>query len=144
MAPPLMYMFALVAAWIADVVYRLPIVHGRWRLVLGWSLIVVGFGVVGWVFRTLSNAGTTGDPNGVATRLVVHGPFAYSWNPIYVAMSALYLGVTMVANTWWPLLLLPAVIVTMQLGVVSREEHRLERQFGAAYRAYAARVRRWF
>lgn len=105
---------------------------------------MVGFGVVGWVFRTLSNAGTTGDPNGVATRLVVHGPFAYSWNPIYVAMSALYLGVTMVANTWWPLLLLPAVIVTMQLGVVSREEHRLERQFGAAYRAYAARVRRWF
>ena len=144
-APPLlMYALAFGAAWIVDVVYRLPIAEGLWRLVLGSLLIVVGFGVVGWVFRTLSNAGTTGDPYGVTTRLVVQGPFAYSRNPIYVAMTVIYLGAAVAVNTWWPLLLLPAVIGAMQFGVIRREERRLERQFGEQYRAYQTAVRRWF
>lgn len=143
-APPLLiYALALGAAWIVDVAYRLPIADGLWRLVLGWFLIVVGFGIVGWAFRTLSNVGTPGDPYGMATKLVVHGPFAYSRNPIYVAMTAIYLGAAMVANTWWPLVLLPAIILTMQIGVIRREEQRLEGQFGARYRAYQTAVRRW-
>lgn len=143
-APPLrIYTLALGVAWIVDVVYGLPIADGRWRLVLGSLLIVVGFGVVGWAFRTLSNVGTTGDPYGMATKLVVHGPFAYSRNPIYVAMTAIYLGASIAGNTWWPMALLPAIIVTMHCGVIHREEQRLEGQFGVRYRAYQTAVRRW-
>lgn len=144
-APPLaIYGVAFSAAWVLEMVHHLPIANGVWRVVLGWTLIAGGFGVVRWAFRTLSHAGTTGDPYGVTTKLVVHGPFAYSRNPIYIAMTGLYLGATLVVNTWWPLILLPAVILTMQIGVIRREERRLERQFGAVYHAYAARVRRWF
>ena len=39
---------------------------------------------------------------------------------------------------------LPVVLAVMQVGVVHREERYLERLFGEDYRAYRARVRRWF
>ena len=48
------------------------------------------------------------------------------------------------ANSLWPLFLLPAVIFGLQRGVIEREERYLERKFADEYRAYCARVRRWF
>ena len=37
----------------------------------------------------------------------------------------------------------PAVLLVMEVGVIRREERYLERKFGAPYRDYKARVRRW-
>jgi protein-S-isoprenylcysteine O-methyltransferase Ste14 len=62
---------------------------------------------------------------------------------MYLAMTMFYLGLTLLANALWPLLLLPGVLIVIQRGVIAREERYLERTFGDAYGAYAARVRRW-
>ena len=43
---------------------------------------------------------------------------------------------------WWPLLLVPRVLVVVPHGVVRREERYLEAKFGQEYRDYTARVRR--
>ncbi|MFI5210728.1 MAG: methyltransferase family protein, partial [Gemmatimonadales bacterium] len=67
----------------------------------------------------------------------------FSRNPMYVGMTLLYLGIALWANSLWPLLLLPAVLVVMRRGVIAREEAYLERRFGDEYRSYRARVRRW-
>jgi protein-S-isoprenylcysteine O-methyltransferase Ste14 len=75
-------------------------------------------------------------------QLIDSGPYALSRNPMYVAWTVGYVGVTLVAGTAWPLLLLPAVLVVTQV-VVMREERSLERSFGAAYRNYKASVRRY-
>jgi protein-S-isoprenylcysteine O-methyltransferase Ste14 len=40
------------------------------------------------------------------------------------------------------MLLIPLLVV-MNIGVISREERYLEREFGDAYRVYRSRVRRW-
>ena len=40
-------------------------------------------------------------------------------------------------------MLLIALQVVMNIGVISREERYLEREFGEAYRAYKSCVRRW-
>jgi len=55
----------------------------------------------------------------------------------------LYLGATALANSAWPLAALPVVIALMHFLVIRGEEVRLEAQFGAVYRDYCARVRRW-
>lgn len=71
------------------------------------------------------------------------GPFAYSRNPIYLAMTGIYLGVTALVNSWWlPLLLIPLVLL-MHWGVVLREERYLLHVFGEPYAAYKTTVRRW-
>ena len=88
-------------------------------------------------------AATSPNPWRPSTALVTGGPFRFSRNPMYLGMLLVYLGATCWANTLWPVAFLPAVLALMQVGVIAREETYLERLFGAEYRAYRARVRRW-
>ena len=67
----------------------------------------------------------------------------YSRNPDYVGQTLAYLGITIAADSWWPVILLPAVLLVIQFGVVRREEAYLEAKFGDAYRGYKKQVRRW-
>ena len=61
---------------------------------------------------------------------------------MYLAWTAGYVGVALVAGTAWPLLLLPFVLAATHLAVLA-EERSLERRFGATYRRYRASVRRY-
>ena len=54
-----------------------------------------------------------------------------------------YVGVAILLNTAWPLLLLPLVLLVMHRGVILREERYLEQKFGDEYIDYKMRVRRW-
>jgi protein-S-isoprenylcysteine O-methyltransferase Ste14 len=75
--------------------------------------------------------------------MVVHGPFRFTRNPMYVGLVALYMSLSLFVNSAWPLILLPVVIAVVQRQVIVREEAYLEGKFGEQYRAYKARVRRW-
>ena len=75
-------------------------------------------------------------------QLVRGGPYAFSRNPMYVAATAVYLGVALVADAAWALLLLPAVLLATHL-VVVREERSLSTRFGDGFRSYRASVRRY-
>jgi protein-S-isoprenylcysteine O-methyltransferase Ste14 len=77
------------------------------------------------------------------TVLVTEGPFRYSRNPIYLALTLLYLGVAFLVNAWWILLLVVPVLLVIRYGVIAREEVYLARKFGDAYRQYTTQVRRW-
>jgi protein-S-isoprenylcysteine O-methyltransferase Ste14 len=55
----------------------------------------------------------------------------------------MYAGIALVAKSWWPLVLLPLVLILVQRGVVRREERYLEAKFGQEYRNYLERVPRW-
>lgn len=142
--PPLIYLVAVAFVLALHARHPLPLANGWWAIVLGGGLIGGGGLLVAWAFRTMAGAGTTGSPFGQATALVTDGPFRFGRNPIYLAMTGMYLGVGLVANTWWAVGVLPLMLLVVRFCVIHREEHRLERQFGEVYQAYAARVRRWF
>jgi protein-S-isoprenylcysteine O-methyltransferase Ste14 len=75
--------------------------------------------------------------------MVVEGPYRVTRNPIYLAFTLLYAGITVLVNALWAALLLPFVLAIMRRGVIDREERYLERRFGDDYLRYKARVRRW-
>jgi protein-S-isoprenylcysteine O-methyltransferase Ste14 len=62
---------------------------------------------------------------------------------MYIGISALYAGIALLCRSVWPLLLLPLVVLIVQRTAIDREEAYMERRFGAEYRNYKARVRRW-
>ena len=110
---------------------------------LGWGLLVAGVLLAissAYLFR---RAGTSPNPAKPTSALVIWGPYRFTRNPMYVSMTTLYCGGTLLLNDPWPLAFLPVVLALVQRSVIAREEVYLERKFGDAYRAYKARVRRW-
>jgi protein-S-isoprenylcysteine O-methyltransferase Ste14 len=88
-------------------------------------------------------AKTPVDPRKPSTTIVTDGPFRRTRNPGYIALTLVYIGVSLRTNRRWPLVLLPAVIAALDRGVVRREERYLRDRFGDDYREYERRVRRW-
>jgi protein-S-isoprenylcysteine O-methyltransferase Ste14 len=76
-------------------------------------------------------------------RLTTEGPFRYSRNPGYLSLTLLYLGIAVLRDALWAILLLPLVLIVIQREVIGREERYLERTFGEEYLAYKVRVPRW-
>lgn len=142
--PPLLYIAVLglgilVSVWLP--IFRLP-PHLAW--VLGGLLLAAGV-VLGplWGLRTLRMAGTTVRPDKPSVKLVTGGPYRFSRNPLYLALTLMYAGLAILANAFWALLLLVPLTFFMSRFVIRREEDYLSRTFGEEYQRYTARVRRW-
>ena len=110
---------------------------------VGVMSIAFGAGVSAAVVRAFRAAATPVSPGRATMRVVRTGPYRYSRNTDYVGQVLVYLGATLLANTWWPMFLAPFVIVAIQRGVVRREERYFEATFGREYRDYSDRVPRW-
>jgi protein-S-isoprenylcysteine O-methyltransferase Ste14 len=141
--PPLIYLGALALGLGLHAAAGVPILPGTVARVLGVVLIASAVAIVVAAFRAMARASTSFRTERPTTAIVTDGPFRYTRNPIYVALTLFYLGIGVVLNALWVLLLIVPVIVVMQLGVITREERYLERKFGDEYLRYKARVRRW-
>lgn len=141
--PPLLFLGPLLGGLLIGRLARQPRMPTPVRL-LGLPLVAAGATLGGWFFTTMQRAGTPVDPYETPTALVTEGPFRYTRNPAYVAMALIYTGTSLLAGAGWPLALLPGVIAMVDRGVIQREEEYLEGSFGAPYRDYRSRVRRWF
>lgn len=111
--------------------------------VTAWALLAACLGLAGSAVFLFRRAGTTPNPMRSTTAIVLHGPYRFTRNPMYVGLVALYVSLSLFVNSVWPLVLLPVVIAVVQRQVIVREEAYLEGKFGEQYRAYKARVRRW-
>ncbi|MBP1772537.1 MAG: hypothetical protein H6P99_1700 [Holophagaceae bacterium] len=96
-----------------------------------------------WGLLTFRRMGTTPEPNGVASSLLTSGPFRFTRNPLYLALSATLAAFGLLLDSAWVLLLAALLALLLDRFVIQREEARLRTQFGDTYHAYARRVRRW-
>lgn len=144
--PPTLFVVGFLIAVALDrwmLSLRLGGVSRNALLIAGWVLIVAGMLVLLWALLTFARARTAILPSRPARTIVATGPFRYSRNPMYVAFSAIYIGLSLLMSMAWPLLLLPLVLLGLYALVIRREEHYLGHAFGAEYAAYRSRVRRW-
>ena len=76
--------------------------------------------------------------------VVSTGPFALMRNPLYAGNLALWVGFALAAHLVWMAALVFVVLGFEYHAIVRWEERVLEARRGDEYRAYAARVPRWF
>ena len=79
-----------------------------------------------------------------APEFVTSGPFAHTRNPLYIANTVIYVGITFLAGgkPLWIAIALGFSILQYSL-IVSLEEETLKRLFTAEYRLYCRGVPRW-
>ena len=109
----------------------------------GWPVFGAALLIFLWSFRSFARRGEDIRIEKATNTLVRDGPYRFSRNPIYVALTLAYAGISLILNAVWPLALLPLALAVMHYGVIRREERYLEGRFGDQYRQYRARVRRW-
>lgn len=144
--PPFLFIAGLAGGWLLDRhVLALAVSYDARpaRETIGLALVALGLLLSFWGIVTFRRANTTIIPHRSASRIVTHGPYRFTRNPMYSGLTIAYLGGTALMNSVWPLLLLPLVLFALVHLVVSREERYLSAAFGEEYEAYRTRVRRW-
>src|SRR5262245_40445768 len=141
--PPLIYVAGLVVGFVVDVL--LPDGSLPWpvRWILGGALVVAGAALLASFNTAFSRKGTAVEPWKPTTAIVTTGPYRFTRNPAYLGMALAYVGIALVADAPWALLILPIVVIVVDRMVIAREERYLERKFGEEYLDYKRTVRRW-
>lgn len=93
-----------------------------------------------WLMKA---AGTNVHPSEPTTTIVRGGPYRFTRNPMYLALTLLQIGVAFVLNDAITFLFAAALALTLHFGVILREERYLEAKFGEEYLALKRSVRRW-
>ncbi len=141
--PPVIYLAALLVGLAMNQVHPLSVLPEAYRYVAGLGVMLGSFLIISFVVTRFRRAGTPFNVREPASTLVTDGPYRFSRNPGYVSLSLVYVGVGLLLNNLWVLVLLAPVLVAMHYGVVLREERHLEKVFGEQYRQYKSRVRPW-
>lgn len=76
------------------------------------------------------------------TQYISSGIYRYSRNPVYLAFCLAPVGVGLILNSFWVLIMVIPSIVFMYC-IVLKEEVQLEGVFGYEYARYRQQVRRW-
>jgi protein-S-isoprenylcysteine O-methyltransferase Ste14 len=144
-APPMIYAAIFGIASVSGKLYPIDIqiFKSRELHILGWILIIITLGILVsgvWRFWRSKNTLITIKP---ATSLQTTGIFAYTRNPMYLALLILYCGLACFSGNCWTFIFLPLLFLIIRNYVILREERYLERAFSAEYILYKKRVRRW-
>ncbi len=142
--PPLAWGLAVLAGlslhWLVPLPFLPATVPAAW---LGTAVFVLALALVVWAIATMTRAGSNVPTNRPTTTIVESGPYRFTRNPIYLGMILGLIGLAIAFNTIWLLLMMVPFALVIRYGVVACEEAYLERKFGAVYRGYRSRVRRW-
>ena len=141
--PPFIYVAGLLLGLLLErfVPLHLPLGPARWPvagiLLVGWLAL--------WAFALplFRSAKTPVSPRLPVTALMTSGIYNHTRNPLYLGLSLFYLGVSVLAQSGWMLIVFVPVALIVQFAVIGAEERYLERRFGIEYLEYKQRVRRW-
>lgn len=114
------------------------------RYVAG-GLIVFGAVLLlgAWSVLLLRRDGQSENPFKPTVRIMDRGPFRMTRNPMYLQMLLVCVGLAIVLDNTWILVLTPLCGWLLYRLAILPEEAYLEAKFGEAYLAYKRRVRRW-
>lgn len=119
-----------------------------WRSVMtprSWAfgLTVVALGEALRLWGVAAAGPETRRRSRVVTRLVTHGPFAWTRNPLYFGNFFIWTGFSLIAGLQWFVPIAAGVFALEYTPIVCYEEAVLEATFGDEYLRYKRRTPRW-
>ncbi|HME88850.1 MAG TPA: isoprenylcysteine carboxylmethyltransferase family protein [Chthoniobacterales bacterium] len=111
-------------------------------LAIGIVLFIIAPVLAISAVRLMKIAGTNVHPSEPTTTIVRGGPYRFTPNPMYLALTLLQIGVAFLLNDVITLLFAAALALIFHFGVILREERYLEAKFGEEYLVLKRSVRR--
>jgi protein-S-isoprenylcysteine O-methyltransferase Ste14 len=141
--PPLVYLGSILLGVLLHLAWPLPLLPHPLRAPTGAGVVVLAVALFIAAVRAFRIAGTPVPGNRPTTTIVRTGPYRFTRNPIYLAFSALQVGLALWVGSVWLLITLVLAVALMSLWVIPREERYLEARFPSEYLPYKSSVRRW-
>jgi protein-S-isoprenylcysteine O-methyltransferase Ste14 len=152
-ARALIYLLVVTAVWLVALPAGILVAErGSWRpdlqplpvALTGGALFAMGFGLACRAgFCLIQHGRGTPLPLDPPQRLVSCGPYSRVRNPQAIGMMLMVTGEVIAVRSLALWLLVPLTVAYLELLVGPWEERQMAREFGADYKAYARRVRKW-
>ncbi len=110
---------------------------------LGWLLVLVGFGLMGWAALQFIRHKTSVVPRNVPKAFIAKGPYRFSRNPIYLADAAVLAGVALLLGSLVGLVLVPVFMRVIAKRFIEGEEAGLAAAFPEDFANFCLKTRRW-
>ncbi|HDR29470.1 methyltransferase family protein [Rhodovulum sp.] len=140
--PPVWLALFAALAWLQARLFPMD-VTGRAGDLIGTGLVAAGLAVSGWAALHFVLERTSLIPRERPDKLVTTGLFRVSRNPIYLADTAILLGLILIWDALPSLILVPLFMKVIEARFIRREEALIRAHYGPAFDAYCERVRRW-
>jgi protein-S-isoprenylcysteine O-methyltransferase Ste14 len=111
--------------------------------IVGLLIVAGGTGLCFYAAALFQARGTTKNPKGEATALVIEMPYTFTRNPMYLGLTLVLFGFAVFFLSIATLLAPIAFVVIIDRMVIPLEEENMTRLFGPQYSDYQTRVRRW-
>ena len=112
---------------------------------VGIALLVAGLGINAWpkvLFRRVGTSVSPVQPE-LASALIIHGPYRFSRNPMYLGYALALLGLSAWLAQPWGLLAVVFFVAYITRFQILPEERYLFSRFPMQYAIYCKAVRRW-
>ena len=126
------------------VAFELALGGGR-LTVVPWGVPLLAWGYLQYFLIGRYRMGAAGGGPGIDTppnRIIAHGPYRHTRNPMYLGHLIFMLGLALTFWSWFALILFVARAAWFHARVLG-DEARLEQIFGTEYVAYRTQVKRW-
>ena len=111
--------------------------------VLGLAFLCISFIVNFLAYRMFRKHSISHAPFSTPAELIDNGIFAFSRNPVYLALVLSHCGLGFIFDTLWLIFTSVALLVALHYLVVLDEECLLQRGFKEKYERYKECTRRW-
>ena len=143
--PPILVLIFAGAMWLAATLMSEPILEFHWQWILAIIFSISGLLIALQGVLEFSRAKTTINPVKIdaASSLVTSGIFAYTRNPMYLGMALFLTAIAFLLNRIAPFTGPIIFVLFITRFQILPEERIMEKKFGAEYKAYREKARRW-
>ncbi|MEN8888628.1 MAG: methyltransferase [Celeribacter marinus] len=140
--PPVWLIAFMVLAYVTGDVAE-PLARTSLVLALSFGFIGIGVALMCVAAFTMWRHKTTVIPHRYPARLVTHGVFMHSRNPIYLGDAFTLVGFSLLYGSTIGLLSVPVFMTVIWWRFIRKEEQKLKDSFAQDYEIWAKKTRRW-
>lgn len=137
------FLMAVVFGLVLDVFIPIYIFNAHIYQYIGIIFIVLGSLLIYWAQSTTSFTKKEEVQNSNAPRDFARGPYKYSRNPTHIGLSIMTLGLGLLLNSVFSVVLTVIASLITKFIFVKKEETILQERYGQSYSDYKKKVGTW-